>query len=119
GLAAVPTAFGLGETELPELTAALDLDALGDYLDTVHAGIQRWIESAPLDAWAVDVPADGPAGLARAGIAEADAPWLYRMWAGQPASFFVQWEAIGHHLNHIGEMVSVRNRLGLSPFSPS
>ncbi len=38
------------------------------------------------------------------------------MWEGKPASFFVSWEDIGHGLNHLGEMVSVRNRLGLSPF---
>ena len=43
-------------------------------------------------------------------------PWLYRMWAGKPTTWFVQWEAIGHRVNHLGEMVSVRNRLGLSPF---
>ena len=43
-------------------------------------------------------------------------PWLYRMWEDKPVSWFVQWEAIGHRVNHVGEMVSVRNRLGLSPF---
>ena len=43
-------------------------------------------------------------------------PWLYAMWSAKPASWFVQWEAIGHRVNHLGEMVSVRNRLGLSPF---
>jgi hypothetical protein len=38
------------------------------------------------------------------------------MWAGQPVSFFVQWEVVGHRLNHLGEMIAVRGRLGLSPF---
>jgi hypothetical protein len=28
----------------------------------------------------------------------------------------VRWACIGHVQNHLGEMVSVRNRLGLSPF---
>lgn len=118
GLAGIPSAAGLGETEVPELTEALDLDALGDYLQTVHAGVQTWIERAPEQVFAADLdaPADGRAGLDRAGIAEADVPWLYRMWTGQPASFFLQWEAIGHRVNHVGEMVAVRNRLGLSPF---
>ncbi len=51
-----------------------------------------------------------------AGVAEEAAPWLFRMWDGKPASFFVSWEDIGHGLNHLGEMVSVRNRMGLSPF---
>ena len=43
-------------------------------------------------------------------------PWLYSMWADQPTAFYVRWEATGHRLQHVGEMVSVRNRLGLSPF---
>lgn len=117
GVGGYSLAFGLGEAEVPELTTALDLDALGDYLDTVHAGIQAWIEAAPGVTFAeLEAPADGPGALTRIGVAEAEAPWLHRMWAGQPASFFLRWEAIGHRLNHLGEMVSVRNRLGLSPF---
>jgi hypothetical protein len=38
------------------------------------------------------------------------------MWKDKPVGWFAQWEAIGHRLNHLGEMVSVRSRLGLSPF---
>lgn len=114
GLGGVPVWVGLGETEHPALTAALHLEALGDYVDAVHAAIGRWIDTTPTDVLAAR--ADGPGGLALAGVDESDVPWLYRMWTGQPASFFVEWEAIGHRLNHIGEMVSVRNRLGLSPF---
>ena len=59
---------------------------------------------------------DGPAGLTAAGVDAAAVPWLHRMWEGRPAGWFLQWEAIGHRVNHLGEMVSVRNRLGLSPF---
>ena len=32
-------------------------------------------------------------------------PWLHGMWQGKPAAWFVQWEAIGHVQNHVGEMV--------------
>jgi hypothetical protein len=28
----------------------------------------------------------------------------------------VQWPVIGHTNTHVGEMVSIRNRMGLSPF---
>lgn len=114
GLVRFPVSAGLGETEPPELTEALDLEALGDYAEAVHLGVQAWIELAPDDAFGA--AADGRAGLELAGVSEADVPWLYRMWDGQPAAFFLQWETIGHRLTHIGEMTSVRNRLGLSPF---
>ena len=72
---------------------------------------------ATLTADDLDQPdAVGPAGLDRAGISDADVPWLHRLWDAKPTAWFVQWEAIGHRVNHLGEMVSVRNRLGLSPF---
>jgi hypothetical protein len=118
GLAAVPPAVGLGEAEDPSLTAALDLDALLAYVRDVHGATAGWLATlsdTELDA-ADAGDAAGPDGLTRAGIDEADVPWLHRMWDGKPAAWFLQWESIGHRLNHLGEMVSVRNRLGLSPF---
>lgn len=115
GLDAVPGSVGLGEAEQPDLTAALQLDALPRYLRAVHDDTAAWL--ATLSGVELDrADAGGPAGLARAGIPEADVPWLHRMWDAKPAAWFVQWEAIGHRVNHLGEMVSVRNRLGLSPF---
>ena len=51
-----------------------------------------------------------------AGVTREAVPWLHAMWQGKPGGWFVQWEAIGHVQGHVGEMVSVRNRLGLSPF---
>ena len=58
-----------------------------------------------------------PPGLAHLERRRQDAvPWLYGMWAAKPMGWIVQWEAIGHVQGHLGEMVSVRGRLGLSPF---
>jgi hypothetical protein len=115
GLAAIASSAGLGEAEQPELTAALRLDALPGYVRAVHEASAAWLGTLTDDD--LDgADAGGPAGLVRAGIAEADVPWLYRMWDAKPTAWFVQWEAIGHRVNHLGEMVSVRNRLGLSPF---
>lgn len=114
GLADVPTAVGLGETEQLDLTAALDLDRLVPYVRAVHDTTASWLGAIDADGLGAD--AGGPEGLDRAGVAEQTVPWLYAMWAGKPASWFVQWEAIGHRVNHVGEMVSVRNRMGLSPF---
>jgi hypothetical protein len=114
GLADVASAIGLGETEQRDLTAALRLDELVPYVRAVHGTTAAWLDALDADALAAD--AAGPDGLDRSGVDEAAVPWLYALWAGKPASWFVQWEAIGHRVNHVGEMVSVRNRLGLSPF---
>jgi hypothetical protein len=114
GIDGVADDVGLGEAEQTELTSRVNVDRLVPYLHAVHARTADWLET--LEVAALDeVPASGE-GLERSGIAEGSVPWLYRMWDGKPASWFVQWEAIGHRVNHVGEMVSVRNRLGLSPF---
>lgn len=114
GLATQPPAVGLGETEAASVTAAFDLEVLLAYARAVPAATAEWL--SVLNGAELDARPDGSAGLARAGVDEGAAPWLHQMWADRPASWFVQWEAIGHRLNHVGEMVSVRNRLGLSPF---
>jgi hypothetical protein len=106
--------LGLAEAEPPELAGAVDLDALRAYGRAVHEATASQLST--LDVSTLDATAAGPAGLAAAGVEETEVPWLYRMWEGKRAAWFVQWEAIGHRVNHVGEMVSVRNRLGLSPF---
>ena len=114
GLGGLDPAVGLAEAEPDELTAALELEPLGAYLRTVHESTVVLL--ATLDTATLAATADGTGGLAAADVTEAAVPWLYRMWADKPAAWFLQWEAIGHRVNHLGEMVSVRNRLGLSPF---
>jgi len=108
-------ADGLGETEVLDLTAALELEHLDAYAEAVSERSRAILEQ--LDGDALDVVPDSGRALSDlAGVYEGTAPWLFRMWEGKPASFFVSWEDIGHGLNHLGEMVSVRNRMGLSPF---
>jgi hypothetical protein len=115
GLAGRPAATALAEAEDSNVTAAVDLDALVAYAADVHDTTSRWLHGVDLETFG-DRP---PAGTRIAGIAavsEDDVPWLHAMWKDKPVSWFAQWEAIGHRLNHLGEMVSVRSRLGLSPF---
>ena len=115
GLGGLAADQGLGETEVFDLTDALALDRLDAYAKAVAERSRTVLDV--LDISALDAVPDSAAGLGElAGVDEAAAPWLFRMWAGKPTSFFVSWEDIGHGLNHLGEMVSVRNRMGLSPF---
>jgi hypothetical protein len=114
GLAGVAADVGLGEAEQRELTDVLDVDRLVPYVVAVHDRTAALL--ADLDLRRLEDRPESTAALSAAGISQAAVPWLHSMWAGQPASWFLQWEAIGHRVNHVGEMVSVRNRLGLSPF---
>jgi len=114
GLDGLPAHVGLAEAEPVELTAALDVEQLLGYAAAVGDATAAWLDR--LDLTALDDRPDPTTALATNGVDEAAVPWLYAMWTGKPASWFVQWEAIGHRVNHVGEMVAVRNRLGLSPF---
>jgi hypothetical protein len=115
GLTGVPADQGLAEAEPFELTELLSLEHLDGYAHAVTARSREILTA--LDIAGLDAVPDAAKGLGEiAGIDDAAVPWLYKMWDGRPASFFVSWEDIGHGLNHLGEMVSVRNRLGLSPF---
>ena len=115
GLDGVPADQGLGESEVRELTEVMALDHLDAYAEAVTRRSREILDRLALDV--LDSVPDSAKGLGEiAGVSDDAAPWLFRMWHGKPASFFVSWEDIGHGLNHLGEMVSVRNRLGLSPF---
>jgi hypothetical protein len=115
GVGAFPPHAGLGEAEDPAVTGAVDLDAVRAFATTVHADVHGWLEEVD----PADLDATPPAGERigdLAGVTDEEVPWLHAMWRDKPASWFVRWEAIGHRQNHIGEMISVRGRLGLSPF---
>jgi len=115
GLAGVTPFVGMGEAEIDGAVAAVDPTALVQYVRDVHARTAEWlagVELGVLDA----VPAASSGLSELVGIERADADWLHDMWTDKPVGWFVQWECIGHGHTHVGEMVSVRNRMGLSPF---
>ena len=105
---------GLAEGEDSELTYLLDPDAVGAYTLAVIDSTAGWLQDHGLPR--MDAQPDTTAALQAIGTPEDRFDWLYSMWDGKPASWFLQWSAIGHGFNHLGELVSVRNRLGLSPF---
>jgi hypothetical protein len=105
----------LQEAEDPDTTGVLDLGALEAYAAEVHEVATRLVTDLRPD----DLDRVPPAGerlAAMGGIPSEQAPWLYAMWEGKPAAWFVRWEIVGHTQGHVGEMVSVRDRLGYRPF---
>jgi hypothetical protein len=115
GIDHLPASAGLSESEDRNVTDAIDLAALRTYVDAVVAGTGLWIstlstmalDSIPNASWRLEhkagIPADG------------ELSWLHAMWTGKTVAWFVQWECIGHRHAHVGEMLGIRNRLGLSP----
>jgi len=87
---------------------------VGGYLLAVIDHTLGWIDG--FDPSILDSAPDTSAALDRLGTPADRFDWLYSMWADKPAFFFLSWEAIGHGYNHLGELISIRNRMGLSPF---
>jgi hypothetical protein len=112
---ALPNASaGLTEREDPEVTSRLDPTALLAYVDDTFAATRRWM--GRMSAMALDTIPDTPRRLrTKAGLGDETA-WLATMWTGRTVGWLVQWPVIGHGDAHVGEAISVRNRMGLSPF---
>lgn len=114
GAAGLGAGVGLSESEDRAAAELLDPDAVDAYHRAVAEETGRWL--ADVDLAELDRVPDAAACLQRADVAEDAYPWLYRMWDGKPVAFHVSWEDVGHGLNHLGELVAIRNMLGLSPF---
>jgi hypothetical protein len=105
---------GLSESEDRDAADVLDPDAVAGYHRAVHEETARWL--AEVDLGELERVPDASARLTAAGVTEGSYPWLHRMWDAKPVAFHVSWEDVGHGLNHLGELVAIRNMLGLSPF---
>ncbi|MEX0846958.1 MAG: DinB family protein [Ilumatobacteraceae bacterium] len=115
GLDGTASGAGLTEREDHELSRLVDPDALVTYLDAVFDASRHWLEH--LSMMALDITPDVAHRLEhRAHLPTDELDWLYGMWAGRTVAWFVQWPIIGHGNAHLGEAISVRNRMGLSPF---
>lgn len=115
GLAGAPAGVALPEKEDPAVTNRVGTDALLAYVSAVFDGTQEWLRD--LGSLALDIEPNCDYRLTnKAGLTEAEFPWLYGMWNGKTLAWFVQWPVIGHGHAHVGEATSIRNRMGLSPF---
>jgi hypothetical protein len=115
GLDRFPPHAALSETEDRAVTEALDLEALDAFARAVHDDVHSWL--AAVDLRQLDETPPAPVRIDDLAGVRADAvPWLHTMWAGKSVDWFVRWESIGHRQGHLGEMISIRNRHGLSPF---
>ena len=115
GLDSVARAGGLSETEDLSVTLALDLEQLRTYVHAVTTATTEWLKH--LSMMALDsIPSASFQLEHKAGLAPDGLEWLHSMWSDKPVSWFVQWECVAHRHAHLGEMIGIRGRMGLSPF---
>lgn len=109
---AVAGGAGLQEVQQP-WTDALDPDAVVAHLQAVLADVRGYL--AGVDAAELDRRPDVRAALREARVDEREFGWLAALWDG-PVAFLVRWPMLGHVTHHVGELITVRNLLGHSPF---
>ncbi|MFM2077404.1 MAG: hypothetical protein RJA49_1294 [Actinomycetota bacterium] len=115
GLAGAAAGVGLAEKEDATISAAIGPEPLLTYVEAVFAATSDWLD--PLGTFALDHVPDSATQLTEHGrLDAAEFPWLYGMWHDKPVWWFAQWPVLGHGNAHVGEGISVRNRMGLSPF---
>ena len=109
------SSVGLAEREDPKTSRAVALEPLLTYLETVFDATNAWL--ADVNTLALDTIPDTSNRLAtHAALSVDEVDWLHRMWTDKPVWWLVQWPVVGHGHAHVGEAISVRNRMGLSPF---
>lgn len=110
-----PPFAGMTERENRDITTRVPADALVAYVDEVFATTAAWLDD--VGTMALDTIPDTSRRLDhQAALSVDDVDWLHRMWSDKPVWWLVQWPVIGHGHAHVGEAISVRNRMGLSPF---
>ncbi|CAB4852417.1 unannotated protein [freshwater metagenome] len=115
GLSAAPLSVGLSESEDRQATASIDARALVEYVTAVFDQTAEWL--AHLGDLVLDIEPHTELRLSsHAGLDRDELPWLYSMWEGKQLWWLVQWPVIAHGHAHVGEAISIRNRMGLSPF---
>ena len=115
GFTDAPPTVGLAEREDPAVSAVPPHDALVTFLDAVFDATESWL--ADVGTMMLDTVPDTSRRLEhKATLSVDDVDWLHRMWSDKPVWWLVQWPVIGHGHAHVGEAISVRNRMGLSPF---
>ncbi len=114
-LADAPTSAGIAEREDAAVASAPSPEALVTYVDAVFRATHEWTEK--LSSMALDSIPDTARRLEQLALLDpTEFDWMFAMWGAKTVGWFVQWPAIGHAQNHVGEALSVRNRMGLSPF---
>jgi hypothetical protein len=115
GLLGARSSVGLPEREDPAISRAVAVDPLLTYLEAVFDATREWLDDVATLAFDT-IPETSHRLAAHAELSVAEVDWLHRMWADKPVWWLVQWPVIAHGHAHVGEAISVRNRMGLSPF---
>ena len=115
GLTDVPPWAAIAERDDRSVSQVLDHSALLVYVDAVFEATKQWL--ARTGTMVLDTIPDTSRRLVEhAQLAVDQFDWLHAMWTDKPVWWLLQWPVIGHGHTHVGELTSLRNRLGFSPF---
>jgi hypothetical protein len=105
------TGTGFAPSDVRGIEQILDVDGLDGYWTAVRRATISWLETAP----SLDEVPDATSRLAAIpAIVPSEGGWIHEEWMGKPARYFVRTVVIAHGYLHLGEMRSVRSRLGIN-----
>lgn len=113
GVGLIHAHSGIAEADDRSVSQVMDLDALDAYCTQVDDAVGAWVATADLAVLTREVDL---AAVEAAGVSVQAVPWLHRLWSQGDVGWLVRWELLGHPLSHVGEMISLRARMGLNPF---
>lgn len=105
----------VSEAEDPTVSTRIACGPLVDYVGAVFDATAEWLDitgSMVLET----VPTTSARLMRHAALDIDEFGWLHRMWDERPVWWLLQWPVLGHAHAHTGELISLRNRLGLRPF---
>lgn len=104
---------GLQEVQQPWFGEP-DPAAVRAFASAVFADVRAYLGT--IDEAELDRVPDAHAALTEAGVDSDAFGWLHAMWTGRPVAFLARWPLTTHLAHHVGEMITYRNQMGLSPF---
>lgn len=102
---------GMTLTEVAELSAAIDLDAVRGYRDAVGRRTREVLQALPLATLDERLPASRIDRLRAEGAVRPDAWRLAEIWAAWPTALLLAMPAIAHSAVHWGEADVLRGLL--------
>ncbi|MGH9196151.1 MAG: DinB family protein [Acidimicrobiia bacterium] len=89
---------------------SVDIDAVDSYWMAVRAETEAWLEKLTPEELDESTPMENATAVKDQIPNMPD--MLIQFWGGRPVGFLLRFSVIWHHLQHVGELQSIRGRLG-------
>lgn len=102
---------GFSDDEVAGFTEKVNVDEIDGYWQAVRAETEAWLEKLKAEEL------DQETLMENAQAVKEKAPdipdGLIQLWGGRPVGFLLRISVLWHHMQHLGELQSIRGRMGI------